>query len=138
MHLDFAHLAWCFNRLGGFLTLHYTCPQVSYLCEGQLSDGSQGQVGVKQRHAVRHTHGAAGRRGRQQQPVDAAAWKQTRVEVHLHVSPTGQLHLAHDDCWEHTEGQKHCTTMYQRCTYERRRTTVASHGTHFHPKIRIK
>lgn len=78
-------------------TLHYTCRLVSYLCEGQLSDGSQGQMGVQQRYTVRHTHSAACRAGRQQQPVDAAARKQTAVEVHLHISPTGQLHLAHDD-----------------------------------------
>lgn len=68
-----------------------------YLCEGQLSDGSQGQVGVEQRHAVRHAHGAACRAGGQQQPVDAAPREQTAVEVHLHVGAAGELHLAHDD-----------------------------------------
>lgn len=70
----------------------------SYLCEGQLSDGSQGQVGVKQRDTVCHTNSATCRAGRQQQAVDAAPRIQAGVQVHLHVSPAGQLHLAHDAC----------------------------------------
>lgn len=60
-----------------------------YLCEGQLSDGGQGQVGVKQRDAIRHAHSAICRPGGQQQPVDAAAGEKAAVQVHLDISPTG-------------------------------------------------
>lgn len=79
----------------------------SYLCECQLSDGSQRQVRMKQRDAVCHAHSAICRARRQQQPVDAAPWKQAAVQVHLHISPAGQLHLAHRDCWENADAWRH-------------------------------
>lgn len=101
--------------------MHHTCQRVSYLCEGQLGDGGQGQVGVQQRDTVGHTHRVSRRAGRQQQPVDAAAREQTAVQVHLHISPTGQLHLAHDDHWQDTDtkttdSRLHHTSAEANCT----------------------
>lgn len=55
-------------------------------------------MGVKQRHTVRHTNSATCRAGGgQQQSVDAAARKQTGVQVHLYISPAAELHLTHTD-----------------------------------------
>lgn len=66
-----------------------------HLGERQLGDGGQAQVGVKERDAIRHVHSAICRAGGEQQPVDAAAGKEAAVQVHLDVSPAGQLHFAH-------------------------------------------
>uniref|UniRef100_A0A146SUQ8 Uncharacterized protein n=1 Tax=Fundulus heteroclitus TaxID=8078 RepID=A0A146SUQ8_FUNHE len=68
-----------------------------HLREGQLRDGSQRQVRVEQRHAVSHANSAPCRAGREQQPVDAAAGEEAGVQVHLHISQAGELHLTHGD-----------------------------------------
>lgn len=118
----------------------YKIRQVSYLCEGQLRDGSQGQVGVKKWHAVCHTHGATRRTGRQQQAVDAAARKQAAVQVHLHVSPTGQLHFAHDGKFTETWpkdpklSEAGCAQILK-CFSETAKPTVVWPSTQFHANI---
>lgn len=50
---------------------------------------------VEQGNTVRHTHSTTCWTGRQQQPIDTTPWKQTAVQVHLHIGQTGQLNLPH-------------------------------------------
>lgn len=64
-------------------------------------------MGVEQRDTVSHANSATCRAGRQQQAIDATARKEAGVQVHLHVSATGQLHLTHGVRCGEIRAQKH-------------------------------
>lgn len=71
-------------------------------------------MGVKQRDAICHVHSAICRAGGQQQPVDATARKEAAVQVHLHISPAGQLHFTHGDGREDKKGPNGPTRANQK------------------------